>query len=81
MAGADYRRCDKCGTKTFYDATLNYDCGKKGAWVQKEDAVIEAGATDENSGYLLDRLGDWAVLCRTCSQEFKTQIVPKEPRP
>lgn len=25
MAGADYRSCDVCGTKTFYDARLEYD--------------------------------------------------------
>ena len=25
MAMADYRLCDKCGRKAFYDATLDYD--------------------------------------------------------
>ena len=25
MAAADYRLCDKCGAKCFYDANLNYD--------------------------------------------------------
>jgi hypothetical protein len=25
MAGADYKYCDKCETKTFYDANLDYD--------------------------------------------------------
>lgn len=25
MASADYRSCDVCGCKTFYDANLNYD--------------------------------------------------------
>lgn len=25
MALADYRLCDICGRKTFYDANLNYD--------------------------------------------------------
>lgn len=25
MARADYRLCDKCGGKAFYDATLDYD--------------------------------------------------------
>ena len=24
MAGADYRSCDKCGFKSFYDADLGY---------------------------------------------------------
>lgn len=25
MAEADYKSCDVCGCKTFYDANLNYD--------------------------------------------------------
>ena len=25
MAAADYRHCDICGAKAFYDAELNYD--------------------------------------------------------
>ena len=25
MAGADYRSCDVCGCKTFYDSNLDYD--------------------------------------------------------
>lgn len=25
MAGADYKSCDVCGTKTFYDARVDYD--------------------------------------------------------
>jgi hypothetical protein len=25
MAAIDYRLCDKCGQKTYYDASLNYD--------------------------------------------------------
>jgi hypothetical protein len=25
MAAADYRHCDVCGCKAFYDANLNYD--------------------------------------------------------
>ncbi len=25
MAMADYRLCDKCGCKAFYDSNLNYD--------------------------------------------------------
>ena len=25
MAGCDYRSCDVCGCKTFYDANLDYD--------------------------------------------------------
>ena len=25
MAGADYKSCDKCGCKTFYDSNLDYN--------------------------------------------------------
>lgn len=25
MAGADYKSCEVCGSKTFYDAVLDYD--------------------------------------------------------
>ena len=25
MAGCDYRSCDVCGCKTFYDSNLDYD--------------------------------------------------------
>ncbi len=31
MAGADYRRCDSCDCKVFYDARLNYEI-KQGRW-------------------------------------------------
>jgi hypothetical protein len=30
MAAADYRLCDVCGRKTFYDANLNYEWDDKG---------------------------------------------------
>lgn len=35
MAGADYKYCDVCESKAFYDANLNYDAGEKikGEWV------------------------------------------------
>ena len=41
MAAADYRLCDICGSKTFYDSELDYDFKKYldtglynlGAWI------------------------------------------------
>ena len=34
MAMADYYLCDKCGSKTFYDANLHYeDDEKRGYWL------------------------------------------------
>ncbi len=44
MAGADYRSCDKCGCKTFYDSNLDYDFSDPerphGLWSLGDWAVI-----------------------------------------
>ena len=32
MAGGDYRSCDVCGCKTYYDADLQYDFGTYPRW-------------------------------------------------
>ena len=32
MALADYRLCDQCGCKTFYDAEVNYEAADLGDW-------------------------------------------------
>jgi hypothetical protein len=61
MALADYRLCDVCGGKAFYDANLNYDfseCNEKGE-------------------PRLDYLGDWAVLCIDCAKTHEVVIRPK----
>jgi hypothetical protein len=63
MAACDYKSCDVCGRKTFYDAELNYDfskCNEKG----------EPG---------LDHLGDWAVICVECAKQYETVVRKKEP--
>ena len=72
MAMADYKCCDKCGCKCFYDSDLQYQ--------NKPDAYHvapfkEAGKPQEFSPHYLYRLGDWAVLCIECSKTHKTQIV------
>jgi hypothetical protein len=59
MAGADYRRCDECGGKTFYDAVLDYQI--------PTPERIAAGQPE----YWLHGLGDWAVICPECA---KTKI-------
>ena len=76
MAGGDYRSCDVCGHKVFYDANLNYETGSKigGKWVYPTNAAKEAGV-EQPYGYALDYLGDWAVLCNKCSKTRKCQIV------
>jgi hypothetical protein len=43
MALADYRRCDVCGGKAFYDATLRYDFERypdRGLYLLGDWAVI-----------------------------------------
>lgn len=62
MALADYRLCDLCESKAFYDANLNNDF----------DAPEEEYIRD--SGYALDNLGDWAVLCKECAKTHKCTI-------
>ena len=75
MALADYRLCDLCECKAFYDSNLNYEWPDKngnGSWGQK----IEKDEFVRNSGHKLDYLGDWSVLCTDCAKTHKTQIVP-----
>jgi hypothetical protein len=49
MAMADYRQCDVCGCKAFYDANLNYEWPNKqgkGSWGQeitKDELVRDNG--------------------------------------
>jgi hypothetical protein len=70
MAASDYRLCDICTGKVFYDANLNYDDG--------EGAVRNAGIMI--AGTTLDYLGDWCVLCDDCSKTHQCVIIPKEPQ-
>lgn len=77
MAMSDYRLCDVCGRKAFYDANLNYewpDENGKGSWDQK----IEQADLVRDSVYTLDHLGDWAVICRDCANTHKCVVVPVE---
>lgn len=72
MAYADYRLCDVCGSKAFYDASLNYE--SKLTYDDRECAR-EAGC---DAGYHLEYLGDWAVICQDCAKNYKVQIVATE---
>lgn len=77
MALADYRLCDVCGRKAFYDANLNYEWPDKdgnGQWGQK----IEPHELTRDSGHKLDNLGDWAVICTSCATTHKCVVVPLE---
>ncbi len=80
MAGCDYRSCDVCGGKTFYDANLSYEEGAKGQdgkWIYPENSFRIAGEK-QSSGLALGYVGDWAVICNECSKTHKTAIIKIE---
>jgi hypothetical protein len=62
MAGADYRSCDVCGGKTFYDAHLDYN---------KPD---EAHGYE----WWLHGIGDWKVICIGCAKTHEIVVRPKD---
>lgn len=62
MAAADYRLCDVCGRKVFYDSNLNYDFSKCNSKGEPK----------------LDHLGDWAVICETCAETYECVIQLKQ---
>lgn len=63
MAAGDYRSCDVCGGKVFYDVNLNYDYDQR----------------MPNGEPKLDYLGDWAVICDDCAKTHKCVVVPRSP--
>jgi len=85
MALADYRLCDVCCSKAFYDSNLNYEQGPdeyrtNGPYrVAGEDQFNGTPEFREKYAMRLDYLGDWAVLCSDCAKTHKTQIVPIAP--
>lgn len=70
MAYADYRLCDVCGCKTFYDSNLNYEYSTK---LNPIDETLFI----RGSHYKLENLGDWAVLCRDCAVHNECVIRPR----
>lgn len=83
MAMADYRLCDVCGGKAFYDANLSYEEGPSEyrdtppfRMAGKEQ--MEDPEHLQKYGYRLGYLGDWAVICEDCAKTHKTTIVPLE---
>jgi hypothetical protein len=86
MAAADYRLCDVCDGKVFYDANLNYEQGRASKWAKRQAPFRWAGEEQgkpENDDWLLrlDYLGDWAVICDDCAKTHKTTVVPIESAP
>lgn len=71
MAGADYRNCDVCGDRCFYDANLSYE-------YDSEFAKSGGVKANNRATYLeLGRLSRWVVVCKECSQKYRTAIVVK----
>lgn len=81
MAYADYRLCDVCGEKVFYDVQLNYETARE---APDKMPFRVAGGEPHPSGYRLDRLGDWAVICTDCAETHETIVgirAAQEPKP
>lgn len=81
MALADYRLCDVCGGKAFYDASLNYDDGPNeyapdsAPYRVAGQPQYEDPALNHKHGMRLGYVGDWAVLCEDCAKTHKVVIV------
>lgn len=71
MALCDYRLCDVCESKAFYDANLDYQRPS-----EDQPAYRLAGQTQPFNS--LGRVGDWAVLCTDCAKTHRTAIVKIE---
>jgi hypothetical protein len=67
MATCDYRLCDICNNKVFYDANLNYEQGR--------DAEARYA---KDCHYALENLGAWIVLCRDCAKSYDIAAVKRE---
>lgn len=83
MALADYKLCDMCGCKAFYDVGLNYDQGATEISIPYKTAGMPQSNSEEMNnkyGTTLERVGDWVVLCRDCAMTHRTKIVPIEPK-
>jgi hypothetical protein len=81
MAGGNYRSCDVCGGKAFYDANLNYadpeECNEhKAAYRVAGEPQYTTQELVEKHGQKLDYVGDWAVICGDCAKTHTTQIIP-----
>lgn len=82
MALSDYRLCDICEEKAFYDANLNYE--HEPPKYRDTPPFRVAGEEQYQNPVLLDQygsrldyVGDWAVLCTDCAKTHKTVILPR----
>lgn len=82
MAMADYRLCDVCDGKAFYDSNLNYEDGRS-EWGACRKPFRLAGVEQYDKPELLEKygtrlgyVGDWAVICTDCAKTHKCVILP-----
>jgi hypothetical protein len=84
MAKADYRCCDICDEKVFYDSRLNYEDQQSRPhgtpYRIAGNEQYDKPTLLEKHGINLDSLGDWAVICNECSKTFKCVIVSLTPK-
>lgn len=82
MAKADYRLCDVCDEKTFYDSTLSYEWGPSEYRPEQPPYRIAGeqqyadAAMNAKHGMRLGYLGDWAVICDDCAKAWRARIEP-----
>ena len=74
MAIFDYRLCDVCGIKTFYDANIDYVEFETDGPVVMYDLKVD-GKTEEVACPL--HVGGWAVLCKGCIETHDVEIVKR----
>jgi len=74
LASADYKLCDICSCKTFYDANVDYEgaelCGDMKC-PRKHSGDFHI---DEQGCPLPLGVGDWKVICFECSKTNRVII-------
>jgi hypothetical protein len=73
MALRDYRLCDACEEKVFYDADLDYRFPTREDPIEPDERAKVCGL---GGSYRLQYLGDWVVLCEQCAKTHRTAILP-----
>ena len=76
MALCDYKLCDVCGCKAFYDANLQYEQSVEGYTIPENEQIKDDHG--HPSGTKLMYLGQWSVICIDCAKLYKTTILPIE---